>query len=226
MYPSSQEVKQILLSRGVTNLYHANTVVTSLSFIRTGGLLSREYAEKIGVPQTPQQSDARDKELRVYNDIFFDSVDIHERAKAVNDYGPVTFVYSLNVLDITGIDVKVTKSNPINWPVDMEEAERYFASEEELSTCFVRGNFGQHITFRNTAQLPLIPYLTAILLEDPKIENTKYFNDALSALNEELRRNGISIPVTVRSCPPNCHCHEQYASRQENYTFHRFKLEM
>lgn len=75
------EVKKVLIHKGVTELFHVNSVITSLTFIDNGGLLSRETVEEYNLPQTDQQSDDIDKKFNIYNDIFFDSVDIHERAK-------------------------------------------------------------------------------------------------------------------------------------------------
>lgn len=40
------EVKKILIHKGVTELFHVNSVITSLTFINNGGLLSRETVEK------------------------------------------------------------------------------------------------------------------------------------------------------------------------------------
>lgn len=93
------EVKKVLIHKGVTELFHVNSVITSLTFINNGGLLSRETVEEYNLPQTDQKSDGIDKKFNIYNDIFFDSVDIHERAKDVNNYGVITFVYSVDVLD-------------------------------------------------------------------------------------------------------------------------------
>lgn len=64
------EIKQILISKQINYLYHSNTVETSITFLRHGGLLSRGAVEKNGLNQTPQRSDEIDKQLGIYNDIF------------------------------------------------------------------------------------------------------------------------------------------------------------
>ena len=51
------EVKKVLIHKGVTELFHVNSVITSLTFIDNGGLLSRETVEEYNLPQTDQQSD-------------------------------------------------------------------------------------------------------------------------------------------------------------------------
>lgn len=55
------EVKKVLIHKGVTELFHVNSVITSLTFIDNGGLLSRETVEEYNLPQTDQQSDDIDK---------------------------------------------------------------------------------------------------------------------------------------------------------------------
>ena len=46
------EVKKVLIHKGVTELFHVNSVITSLTFINNGGLLSRETVEEYNLPQT------------------------------------------------------------------------------------------------------------------------------------------------------------------------------
>lgn len=219
-------IKRILASCGVDKLHHANTVVTSLSFLRNGGLLSRGYAEESGIPQTPQKSDETDKDFGVYYDIFFDSVDIHVKSLNVNHYGPVLFVYSLDVLDTSDIEVKVTKTNPIYWPPGMTEEEKYFTDEAELEAGYSGTGFGQHITICNMRRPLSFEHLQNILIEDPKIAVTDYFDQAKKALEDEVRLQGITAPLTVRKCAGTCNCHKTYNSKRPGYTYHRFKLEL
>ena len=48
------KVKKVLIHKGVTELFHVNSVITSLTFINNGGLLSRETVEEYNLPQTDQ----------------------------------------------------------------------------------------------------------------------------------------------------------------------------
>ena len=113
---NSSEVKQVLREKGVEYLYHANSVLTSISYLENGGLMSREYVEECDYPQTPQVTDDTDKEFEIYNDIFLDSVDVHALSKNVNFYGPVLLVYSIDVLDeVSDYDICVTRTNAIYW---------------------------------------------------------------------------------------------------------------
>lgn len=223
---NANEVKEILINHKVSGLFHANTVTTSLTFINNGGLISRGTAEELHLPQTPQFSDKIDKSYDIYHDIFFDSVDIHERAKKINDYGPITFVYSLDVLDeLENYDICVTRDNPIRWEEDMTYNERYFTDYEELNSHFAKGNFVQHITVRNIREALPFKYLTKIIIDYPGESLEKYFNPAYRALEKALQDNGINAPIVIRECPSECNCQEKYSNYKEGYVYHRFKTE-
>lgn len=222
-----QKVKKVLTSRGVAELYHANTVVTALSFLRSGGLLSRGYAEDIGMPQTPQQTDDSDKRFGIYYDIFFDATDIHQRARNLNYYGPISFVYSVDVLDYPGIEVKVTTGNPQYWKTGQKAEERYFSTEVELELHYDNTDFGEHITICNMhAPIPFFPYLQKIIIENPQIEETAFFENAVKAIRDELVYQGIAIPLQIRVCSKDCCCYETYRKHQKGFTYHRFKTKL
>lgn len=103
-------------------MYHANTVATACTFLENGGLLSRGYVEDHDLFQTSQRSDEHDQHVDVFYDIFFDSVDVHKRGNDRNKYGPVTFVYSVGVIDtLSEGELQITKDNPIRWKADMPE---------------------------------------------------------------------------------------------------------
>lgn len=61
---------QALLEKGVEEIYHANSVLTSCEFLRHGALLSRGSIEALKLRQTPQKSDLIDKRYHIWNDIF------------------------------------------------------------------------------------------------------------------------------------------------------------
>lgn len=227
MVISPQAIKKVLVQQGVKHLYHANTVVTSLSFLRSGGLLSRGYAEDLGVPQTPQESDESDKAYGIYYDIFFDASDVHKQCRNLNYYGPVSFVYSINVLDVPGIIVKITKDNPIRWHVDTPEEERYFVSEDELDIHYSSSEITMHITICDMhSPLCFSDYLEEIVIENPKIDNTRYFDQAYKAILTEVAQQAINVPVRIRECPDDCGCYKKYRESREGYTYHRFKTEI
>jgi hypothetical protein len=116
------DVFSFLIEIGVTHLYHANTATTAASFLKEGGLLSRGAVESKSLLQTGQKSDDIDKLYGVWNDIFLDDLDIHQRSKKHNFYGPVLFRFKTEILTSPWTpDVAITKKNPVDW----KEADSY-----------------------------------------------------------------------------------------------------
>lgn len=75
---SRGDLSAVLRNNRVWLLYHENTVVTSVNFLREGALLSRAEVERRGLYQSPQpKSDKKDKRYGVWDDVFTDTVDIH-----------------------------------------------------------------------------------------------------------------------------------------------------
>jgi hypothetical protein len=113
MHLIRQTVYNALEDKGILNLYHANSVLTSCQFLKRGSLLSRGTAERLNYHQTSQASDKIDKTYSLWFDVFTDTVDIHDRATTSNVYGPVLFVIDPKILlkKSTG-RVWVTKFNP------------------------------------------------------------------------------------------------------------------
>lgn len=110
------KIIEVLQQNNVTGLYHTNTVETALSFFCGNGLMSRqECGDRRNFPQTPQASDNLDRNLGIYNDIFFDAVNITERT-GVSYYGPVIFEYNAELLLNVNSEIVVYKENPVNNP--------------------------------------------------------------------------------------------------------------
>ena len=223
---NSSEVKQVLREKGVKYLYHANSVLTSISYLENGGLMSREYVEECDYPQTPQVTDDTDKEFEIYNDIFLDSVDVHALSKNVNFYGPVLFVYSIDVLDeVSDYDICVTRTNAIYWSEKNTPAnERYYNNINELKRGFTKGNFGQSITIRNISRPLSFRHLAKVILEDPGEDNQDYLNRAFDRLNSLLDSVGKEDILEIRQCENDCRCLGTYGNYKPAWTFHRFKL--
>ncbi len=180
-----------------------NSVITSLTFINNGGLLSGKTVEKRNLTPTNQSSDEIDKKFDIYNDIFFDSVDIHERAKDVNNYGVITFVYSVDVLDeIADYDICVTKENPINWDEDIPYEKRYFSDADSLYCGFHKGDFGNHITVRNISEPVSFQHLKKIIIDNPGEDRQNYFSPAYAVIENSIENNNIDVPIEIRECPP------------------------
>ena len=216
---SSKRVYEVLRSKGVDCIYHANSVITSCQFLRKGALLSRGTVERSGLYQTKQMSDDADKNLGIWFDVFADSVDIHARAKKANVYGPVLFVLDVELISkaYTG-KVWVTKLNPTKWYAKKHE-ERWFVSPIDLEETFVTGRFDQMIVFRHCGgELPITKYLKKIILDDPNLVTASkidYYSMAYGALKLAMTEGDISIPVSKRKCPRNCTCHDEYENDLE-----------
>ena len=160
----------------------------------------------------------------MYYDIFFDSVDIHERGKDVNKYGPVTFVYSIDLIDSLpeGI-IKITKDNPIRWKKHTPENERYFSNPLELRLDYVKGTFAQHFTLVNQTEPLPFDYLEEVILDDPGEDKQEYFDEAYAALSSAIEENGLDIALTRRECSEDCKCKIVYKTNKPGYTYYRFK---
>lgn len=221
---NAKDVKKALIQKGVTELFHVNSVITSLTFIDNGGLLSRKTVEDHNLTQTAQNSDDIDKKFKIYNDIFFDSVDIHKRARDVNNYGAITFVYSIDVLDeLENYNICITKANPSNWDKDITYEERYFSDFDSLLLYFHKGDFGMHITVRNISEALSFQQLKKIIIDYPGKCMEKYFSPAYDAIRDSLEKNDVYVPIEIRVCPPECKCHKKYGEK-EGFTYHRFKI--
>ena len=221
---TNQTIKEILRAKKITHLYHANTVETACTFLEHGGLMSRGYVEDCGLAQTEQVSDQTDSDVGVYYDIFFDSVDIHQRSRDLNKYGPVAFEFSVDLID--SLDegcVAITKSNPIRWTRDTPEWERYFQNEQELRTDYRRGEFAKHLTIRNRRAPLGFERLERVILDDPHVEPDDLFRSARERLAELVRARAPGARFEVRTCPPGCRCAESYRARKPGYIWHKYK---
>ncbi|MBR3278797.1 MAG: hypothetical protein IKG01_07895 [Lachnospiraceae bacterium] len=195
-------------------LFHANSVKTAVSFIRNKGLFSRAYGEARGL-QTAQDSDQADKLLGIYNDIFFDNVDIpHISGTNRSAYGPVMFVLRPDVL--SGHKVRILKSNP--WIREDRDTLTYndlfFSGIEEIKTIMTDGghidinrvaflgDFDHHTTVFDTALLPFDGNLEAIYVEQCPDGSGKE-NELKSILENELRISSLNVPVIIRKDPPD-----------------------
>jgi hypothetical protein len=206
------EVYKILSRHGVTSLFHANTVTTSCSFLKLGGLASRACLVEKGMSQTDQISDDGDKEFGVWNDIFTDGVDIHERGTIRNIYGPVLFQLPLDILNNlpSSSEVMVTRRNPLYWANIPLEADRYYITEEDLDKGYHFGDFEKHIIIRK--KNGLLKFNTpeiSILLDDPKGTNSNgkvVYKEAIEKLNKAAQVGNVKIKISKRICISGCRC--------------------
>ena len=212
---ASKRVFEVLQEKGVDTIYHANSVLTACQFLRNRSLMSRGTVFRKGLYQTSQISDRIDRKHGIWFDVFIDSVDIHDRARQANCYGPVLFVINSELIKraYTG-KVWVTKLNPIYWRAK-KYRERWFDSVKDLENNFVRGDFGQMIVFRHCGgELPFMKYLTEIILDDSEQETRgsriDYYSMAYGALTLAITEGGLNVRIKKRRCPNGCKCLDDY----------------
>lgn len=212
---NSKEVLKVLTAKGIDTLHHANTVQTSCLFLQHGRVLSRGTVDERHWNQTSQKSDDLDKKFGIWYDIFLDSVDIHDRAKRRNLYGPVLFRFSLDLLNEDWLpSIWITKKNPTKW-VDGEPAsDRYYSSIYELSNGYQKGNFDSMFMLRHAGGvLRLLPHLKDIVLDDPNWEHSgiDIYAQTVGALRASAWQGGIrEIDIVKRECKKDCNCTNQY----------------
>jgi hypothetical protein len=219
MHIPSAHVFEALSEKEVTKLHHANSVATACQFIRSKALLSRGSIERLGLTQTPQDSDEADRRYSIWFDVFLDSVDIHKRASRANAYGPVLFVFDINIINKNGTGrIWVTKINPTKW-AGKQENDRWFQGKEDLTENFVKGRFDQMIVLRHCGgELPFGKYLKEIVVDDPEHQtddDVDFYSMAVGALRLAMQDAGISVPIKRRSCVEDCACKNYWGGNNE-----------
>ena len=205
------DVCAVLREKRINELHHANTVATSLTFLTLGGLASRGEVERQGLRQTEQYTDPLDKRYGIWNDVFTDTVDIHGRARRLNQYGPVLFILPVDVLEDLpdGTEVMITKKNPTKWVPKEAPGERYFADVDELEEGLTRGTFDQMVTLRLEDGILSFPEETRMLVDDPQRSPNDAFKRAMKQLAPAAAAAGVAL--ATRTCGDDCACVNQYA---------------
>lgn len=215
----SKHVFDALIDEGIDELHHANSVATACQFLRSRSLMSRGTVERLGITQTPQSSDDLDKRYGIWFDVFADSVDIHNRARRANAYGPVMFVFDTELINrsYTG-RIWVTKLNPTKWS-GKSEKQRWFQDKEDLEDNLTKGTFDQMLVFRHCGgELPFKKFLKRIILDDPQRtteEDVDLYSMAVGALRLAMSDSGLDIPIERRVCRAGCKCNDNYGEDDE-----------
>lgn len=221
MHPA--DVYKILRQIGATHLHHANSVITSCTFLEQGGLLSRAFVEDHGLEQTPQPaSDEKDRKYGIWDRIFVDHVDIHDRGgrrKGPNFYGPVLFQFAIEILLHLpeGADVRVTKRNPVHWYDNEPDAARWFQNPEELAKNIHFGDFDKMLVIQTAGGKLEFPNRTAhIILDDPHkplFSGEDAFTHAENRLKAAAAKGQVKLSVQARVCQVGCICLKKYEDR-------------
>lgn len=213
------DVLSVLRQKGVSHLFHANSVLTACTFLETGHLLSRGAVQDRGLRQTSQSSDEIDRRYGIFHDLFVDGVDIHARARkrAPNDYGPVLFVLRMDsVFTDPSLQsaLRITKTNPIYWTDHQTDGDRYYNSIEDFSREYRYGDFQKMLTFRVAdGSLSLSRHLDYIVLDDPgPVGGGALFDSAQATLGAAARRGRLTPRIVRRACSTDCACEQRYAA--------------
>lgn len=211
---TGQEVYEVLQKRGGNKLYHANSVKTTLSLLKLGGLASRGAVADNGLPQTSQISDDKDRQYGIWHDSFLDTFDIHRALSRRNFYGPVLFVMAAELLLRlpAGATVLVTRCNPTKW-ADVPHDERYFMTKRDLEVGLRVGHFDHMITIRSpNGVVPFAGTLERVLLDEPRLRAPAVGQEhasARDAISAAIVKAGLAVQVERRTCA-QCNCTNDY----------------
>jgi hypothetical protein len=223
------QLYDFLLERHFSHLHHANSVATSLTFIQNGGLLSREYLEKKALFQTRQLSDEDDKANGVWNDIFFDSRDLHGHFPRQNLYGPVLFKFNLKLLCQEDLQICITKNNPMFWNKDMSDDEKYFVDMQDIKDNWDKYQLQRKMITIKDQKAPIsFENLEQIILDDPKViiyGDTELYSESFKALNNELANHPrLQQLLITRECESRCFCRSNYLNQYSTLQLAKFFL--
>lgn len=223
---SAYSIYSILKEKKVDFLYHANTVLTSLTFINEKALLSRGYVKNKSLIQTEQKSDVEDKAFNVWDDVFLDGADLHKLYNTPNKYGPILFVMKLDLLLSPSIaSVLVTRTNPWYWKANDSWDERYYSDIDEIKQDYLTGkkiDARIMFTLRSPEKtIKLNKFLSKIIIDKPTIiikiksGDEKNIGDfAYEKISDALNQNGLShIQVSHRHSELRytfCRCNLSY----------------
>lgn len=221
----SKSIFTILKEKGVEYLHHANTVSTSVTFIEQKSLLSRAYVEKNDLLQTSQNSDKEDKTHDVWDHIFLDGEDLHNRYSRANKYGPILFRFNLELLTNPAFQsVFVTKSNPWYWKDTTKLEDKFYATVEDVKNDYLTGKrLDSQIMFtirEPNLSLKLNKFLNSIIIDKPKLiiktnkgEEMTVGDFAETVIQNNLNTNSLGhIPIIIRHDGKlnTCRCHFDY----------------
>jgi hypothetical protein len=223
------EIYEFLVANGITHLHHANSLATSITFIRSQGLLSRGFVESQNLFQTRQLSDDDDKKHDVWNDIFFDSLDLHGHFPRQNLYGPILFKFKIDLLLNENIQVYITKDNPMFWDERTKSEDKYFLDMDDIKANWNKYELHRKmITIRFQDKPVDFEHLERIIIDDPNViiyGKTELFRETINALNKELiKYPQLQKLVEVRNCSTNCFCKTNYLNQYNATKLGKFFL--
>jgi len=211
-----KRIYETLKDKGISSIYHPNSVIASCNFLKNRCIMSRGVVDKLGLFQTSQIPSQIGKNHGIWNDVFTDSADMHKQAGSANSHGPVLFELDIEIIKQTySGKVWVTKSNPSKWETNTKHERRWFVSVNDLETYFSNGDSDHMIIFRHCGgKLPIHGHLKKIILDDPQLQTDThqidYFSMAYGAITLAMTEGGLTAPIEKRACRPDCGCLNDY----------------
>ena len=202
----SKELYEVLQRKGISHFHHANTMRTSITFIRAGTLLSRQFVESKMLIQSEQSSDHKDKEFGVWDDVFLDGLDLHGRFRRPNLYGPVMFKIKLEILLEPNFEnMYVTTNNPIYWKAD---SLKYYEDIIKIDQDYLTGNYLSDARIMFTIKSPedhirLDKFCDEIIVDNPNLlfaqTGERIVDRAAGKISKVLSESNLKhIPVRIR----------------------------
>lgn len=222
----SKKIYEVLKSKGVSSIAHANSVRTSCEFLRNRCLMSREIINKLGTLTSSSTPDHISNNYSILNDIFTDSVDLHSHANRAHTQGPVVLELDIEIIKNTYTGkIWITKSNPMKWETNSNHERRWFVSANDLEDNFSYGSLEHMVVFRHCGgKLPIHGYLNKVIIDDPKLKTESnqidYFSMAYGALKLAMREGGFDIPIEKRVCNVGCSCLDNYKNGNTDEMFY------
>lgn len=215
------EVYSIFKQLGATHLHHANSVITSCTFLEQHGLLSRGFIQKHRLKQSPQPWDELDKKYGIWHSIFLPHVDNHDhagRTRGPNQYGPVLFIFDLDILLRlpASTQIRVTRRSPVYWYDTEAESGRWFQTAEDLAKSISPADTEKMIAIQTPSEeLEFPDRRTRIILDDPQRQlasGEDAYTCAESRLRAAAAAGGTEVSIEKRRCQSSCLCGEKYAA--------------
>jgi hypothetical protein len=201
----SKRVYEILKDKGVASIYHANSVMAACSMLRNRCLLSPGSADKLGLFHCTQTSSQIGRSFGIWDDVFTETVDLHQLTGAPNRRGPVLFKLDIEIIRNTvNGRAWVTKSDPAEWAITTPHDRRWFSSANDLDHYFDLGNANYMALFRHCGgRLPMLNHLQEVIVDDPHFSidgEIDCFSMAYGALSLAMTEGGIKAPIVRRGC--------------------------
>jgi hypothetical protein len=206
-----------LRDHGVDQLFHANTVETSLSFLRHGHLLGREQSLLMGAPMTPQYTDEVDRRYGIFNDLFFNMKDLHVLFRSANNYGPILFKIGVDKFEefiaATSGRVGVTTGYlPHRWQDSDSASDRWHTDVTRIFDA-THPDIVVHIPMCD------LRFVDEIVIDEIP-DRPLFYPQVVAMLLNCAAGNGLKIQMSPRRCRVHgCNCCSLAAvqSRSEKY---------